>query len=91
MQTSGTLYNKYQVVGSKKALSAVDSIADRTFFLYSSKWKYRLKATFMYLRLNKEGIMAVLRQAIKTMKRGNLQVLLNKEADITLMHLLLEV
>jgi len=45
----------------------------------------------MYLRLNKEGIMAVLRQAIKTMKRGNLQVLLNKEADITLMHLLLEV
>ena len=35
--------------------------------------------------------MAVLRQAIKTMKRGNLQVLLNKETDRTLMQLLLEV
>ena len=45
----------------------------------------------MKLRLNKEGIMAVLRQSLKTIKRGNLQVLLNKETDRTLMHLLLEV
>jgi len=45
----------------------------------------------MKLRLNKEGIMAVLPQSLKTIKRGNLQVLLNKETDRTLMHLLLEV